>query len=218
MKLFLIFFLLFCFKSEACPEAFNGDSETKRDEITKALNLRLDIGNIPIEDLNKFSLEDIIDIPVKDLTVKQIVSLKDTHVNAILENRHLQKNSRAFSFFIRLHIENIYPRNIPLLLPRDIRIWKKREIEKITLAQIPYFDFAQISAFNLSIVEVFSVDQIIAFGKKIRWFSSARLGKFSHKQTEALTLKQLAVLDRDQIESLQYLPLLADVNKFDHSN
>ena len=204
--------IIFCCRSYvafSCEKAFKGV-----DELTVAELRQLDvttIQNLPAKEVQKFTeeqmklleSEQIRSLPFRHLLLPQAYALK-YRVNEIIKNIEMQESDPdIFSLLVRINIRSIYPGNISLISPKQIRMWEGNDMKKLTVEQIPAFKPEQIIAFG-KLAEYFSPEQIQAFGENVQYFLHEQFEVFSFKQSSALTLEQMAVLNKDQRHSLDY--------------
>ena len=83
-------------------------------------------------------------------------------------------------------------------------MWTPADIKKLKGDQISAFSPEQIQSFGKKLTAHFSPDQIQAFGENIKHFLPEQFEVFSFKQGSALTMRQLAVLDKEQFHSIEY--------------
>lgn len=216
--LFLMVSFFGSYKVFSCERSFAkiGDKVTAKD--FREMDLET-IRNLPMEEAQKlteehfrlFDGEQIAALPYHFLSLPQVKALKYRVNDIFKHNIEMQeKDSEVFSLVIRVNLNHVSHVYIPLISPKQIRKWeagdirKLGDIGKLKDAQIKAFTAEQIIAFG-RLVEHFSPEQIRAFGENIRYFLPEQFALFSYKQGDALTIGQLAVLDKEQRHSLEYI-------------
>ena len=205
--------IIFCCRSYvafSCEKAFKGV-----DKLTVAELRQLDvktIQNLPATEVHKLTeekmnfldSEQIMSLPFHHLLLSQAHALKH-HINTVIsKGAEMQESDpEIFSLLVRMNIRSIYPGNIPLISPKQLRMWEEKDIKKLKVEQIQAFEPEQIIAFG-SLAKHFLPEHIQAFGENIKYFLPEQIAVFSFKQSSALTLGQLAVLNKDQRHSLDY--------------
>lgn len=222
IKFISILFLVvsFCdsYKVFSCERSFAkiGNKATAKD--FREMDLET-IRNLPMEEARKltgehfrlFEGKQIATLPFHFLSLPQVKALKYRVNDIFKHNIEMQeKDPEVFSLVIRVNLNHVSHAYIPLIAPKQIRKWeagdirKLGDIGKLKDAQIKAFTDEQIIAFGGLVVH-FSPEQIQAFGENIRHFLPSQFALFSYKQGDALTMGQLAVLDKEQRHSLEYI-------------
>ncbi len=228
-------FLVLCFFTSsalACEDGFASSSVAVKElSITKLRSLDPTvIRNLPQEEVQKLSAEQIRvlsaqqaeSVPIEYLSIYQIPFFTAEQVNVILSKNSREKSTATSpeapsktqtllegspfvaSVFIRNHIDKITPANISILPLQQIQLLSSVDIKKLSVKQVQALTFSQILAFGKKVAH-FSSEQIQAFDENIKYFLPEQLSALSHKQTVALTVKQVAVLGEEQRASLTYL-------------
>ena len=205
---FSITFFCGSYETFSCEGSF-----VKIDKITvkELRNLNAEtIRNLPPEEVHKFTgeqlkllnSEQLTALPFRHLLLSQVRAL-DYRVNDIFSKdiEMQERDPEIFSLLIRINLQHVSNVHIPLISPKQIRKWESSDIRKLTDKQISAFEVEQIVAFG-KLIEQFSPEQIQAFGENIQHFLPEQFAAFTFTQHSALTLGQLAVLDKDQRHSL----------------
>ena len=210
--LFLVVFFCGSYKVFSCERSFAkiGDKVTAKD--FREMDLET-IRNLPMEEARKFTEEhfrlfdgkQIAALPFHLLSLSQVKALKYRVSDIFQHNIEMQeKDPEVFSLVIRVNLNHVSHVYIPLISSKQIRKWEAGDIRKLKDIQIEAFEAEQIIAFGGLVVH-FSPEQIRAFGEKIRHFLPEQFALFTYKQGEALTMGQLAVLDKERRHSLEHL-------------
>ena len=210
--LFLVVSFCYSYKVFSCERSFAkiGDKVTAKD--FREMDLET-IRNLPMEEARKlteehfrlFNGEQIAALPFHLLSLSQVKALKYRVSDIFQYNIEMQeKDPEVFSLVIRVNLNHVSHVYIPLISSKQIRKWEAGDIRKLKDIQIEAFEAEQIIAFGGLVVH-FSPEQIRAFGEKIRHFLPEQFALFTYKQGEALTMGQLAVLDKEQRHSLGHL-------------
>ena len=210
--LFLVVSFCSSYKVFSCERSFIkiGNKVTAKDFHEMDLET---IRNLPMEEARKLTREhfelfngkQIAALPFHLLSIQQVKALTYRVGDIFKHNIEMQeKDPDVFSLVIRINLNHVSHLDIPLISPKQIRKWEAGDIRKLRDVQIEAFEAEQIIAFGGLVVH-FSSEQIRAFGENIRHFLPEQFALFTYKQGEALTMRQLAALDKEQRHSLKYL-------------
>ena len=200
------------YKVFSCERTFIkiGNKETAKD--FREMDLET-IRNLPMEEARKltekhfslFNSEQIAALPFHLLSLLQVKALKYHVYDIFKHNIEMQeKDPEVFSLIIRVNLNHVSHAYIPLISPQQIRQWEAGDIRKLRDVQIEAFEAEQIIALGGLAVH-FSPEQIRAFGENIRHFLPEQFALFSHQLSDAFTMRQLAVLNKEQRHSLRGL-------------